>query len=426
MAYVALSAAWGCYRPTAKDGAPCSSVGECPSGQRCDRAVEPPICTIADARPIDAPPDAPPTCADATDCDAALPVCDLGLLQCRGCIGDAECGTDVCLEYDGTCHNASNSLFITPAGTGNTCSRATPCTFPVALGQLANNQRVIVVGDGIYTSQLNIPAGFTANSLTLSGIDRDPAGAVVTPSNLAPALFVESSPKDVIVEGITFDGPARGVDSRGLLTLSRVAVTMNAQGGIIGSGTGTLQILDSTISANAGRGIDVNGSTVVVRRTVISGNSDGGIELKNSGFTIESCFITNNGVVGNGFGGVRLQDPSLSPRTFEFNTVVDNLAQSEAGVQCSTALTLDSSILVDAIGASCAATYSLFPLGAPAGIGNIAGDPSFIAPTAFNYHIGPSSIAREVANPAAVNIGDIDGEPRPLGGGRDIGADEVP
>jgi hypothetical protein len=389
-------------------------------------AVEPPTCTIADARPIDAPPDAPPTCAGPADCNAGLPVCDLDLLQCRACIADSECGTDLCIEHAGTCHNASNALFIAPSGAGTSCTRAAPCTVSTAIGQVANNKRVIVVGDGVYNVQFNIPSGFGANSLTLSGTDRDPAGAIVTPLSLSPALLLNSSPNEVIVEGITFDGPSRGVDSRGILTLSRVAISGNTNDGIIGSGTGTLQVLDSTITGNGGRGMDVNGPTVVVRRTVVSGNTNGGIELKSSGFTIESCFITNTGAAGNGFGAVRLVDPSLSPRIFEFNTVVDNLAQSEAGVQCNTALTLDSSILVDPVGANCAATYSLFPLGAPAGIGNIAGDPSFVAPTTFDYHIGPSSIAREVANPAAVNTGDIDGEHRPLGAGRDIGADEVP
>ena len=60
----------------------------------------------------------------------------------------------------------------------------------------------------------------------------------------------------------------------------------------------------------------------------------------------------------------------------------------------------------------------------PDGSGNLMGDPAFVA--AGDFHIGPTSAARDAANPAATSLRDIDGEPRPLGAGRDIGADEIP
>jgi uncharacterized repeat protein (TIGR01451 family) len=51
------------------------------------------------------------------------------------------------------------------------------------------------------------------------------------------------------------------------------------------------------------------------------------------------------------------------------------------------------------------------------------GTPAFLSPNSRDYHIGPSSAAIN----AGVNTGvteDIDGNPRPLGSGYDIGADE--
>jgi len=56
---------------------------------------------------------------------------------------------------------------------------------------------------------------------------------------------------------------------------------------------------------------------------------------------------------------------------------------------------------------------------------NIWGDPAFADPDDGDYHIGPGSAAID----AGVNAGvatDIDGDPRPVGMGYDIGADEAP
>lgn len=54
---------------------------------------------------------------------------------------------------------------------------------------------------------------------------------------------------------------------------------------------------------------------------------------------------------------------------------------------------------------------------------NVWGDPRFLDPAGGNYHIGPGSAAINVGVNAGVTA-DIDGDPRPLGAGYDIGADE--
>jgi predicted outer membrane repeat protein len=55
---------------------------------------------------------------------------------------------------------------------------------------------------------------------------------------------------------------------------------------------------------------------------------------------------------------------------------------------------------------------------------NFSGDPKFVNPSAQNYHISPSSAAIDQGINAGI-ITDIDGEPRPMGSGYDIGADEI-
>jgi hypothetical protein len=55
---------------------------------------------------------------------------------------------------------------------------------------------------------------------------------------------------------------------------------------------------------------------------------------------------------------------------------------------------------------------------------NVWGDPAFVDPDSGDYHIGPGSAAIDAGVDAGVVV-DMDGEPRPVGCGYDIGADEV-
>ena len=57
------------------------------------------------------------------------------------------------------------------------------------------------------------------------------------------------------------------------------------------------------------------------------------------------------------------------------------------------------------------------------GTNPVYGDPAFLAPDGGNYHIRADSAARNAGVDAAVTT-DIDGDPRPVGAGYDIGADE--
>lgn len=57
------------------------------------------------------------------------------------------------------------------------------------------------------------------------------------------------------------------------------------------------------------------------------------------------------------------------------------------------------------------------------GTHNVWGDPAFVDPLAWDYHIGPTSSARDAGLPSGVGR-DVDGDPRPMGSAYDLGADE--
>jgi uncharacterized repeat protein (TIGR01451 family) len=56
---------------------------------------------------------------------------------------------------------------------------------------------------------------------------------------------------------------------------------------------------------------------------------------------------------------------------------------------------------------------------------NVWGNPAFMNPGAGDFHIGPGSVAVDTGVNAGVST-DMDGDPRPMGAGYDIGADELP
>jgi hypothetical protein len=58
------------------------------------------------------------------------------------------------------------------------------------------------------------------------------------------------------------------------------------------------------------------------------------------------------------------------------------------------------------------------------GTHNYWGNPNFVNPEAGDYHIGPGSAAIDRGVDAGVTV-DIDGDPRPIGAGYDLGADEL-
>jgi hypothetical protein len=59
------------------------------------------------------------------------------------------------------------------------------------------------------------------------------------------------------------------------------------------------------------------------------------------------------------------------------------------------------------------------------GTNPVYGDPRFLNPAGGNYNLGPGSAAIDTGVTEPTITKDIDGDPRPIGAGYDIGADEA-
>ncbi len=154
--------------------------------------------------------------------------------------------------------------------------------------------------------------------------------------------------------------------------------------------------LDNNVIADnqAGSGICVDESTVVLRHTTLTPNidcDDSGVYVGNNGSTV---WLTNTILVSHTVG--------ISVTAGNTVTLQATLWGTDTWANTS-----------DWGGAGVINTGTI----------NLWGDPAFVDPDAGDYHIGFSSAARDAGVDAGVNS-DIDGESRPSGAGFDMGADE--
>jgi len=352
------------------------------------------------------------TSSEASACSGTSPYCGSGD-TCRACEVHSECLSDVCLP-DGSCGTDTNVAYVDQAGTDNAmCTEAMRCT-KIASALVTGRPYVKVTGT------ITEPVSLTNKNITFLA---DP-GAKLTESTNGIVLEVKGTSQVQVRDLTISDGLAAGIGvsmppgNTATLTLRQVKLTNNSGGGIVASG-GTLNVTRSTISGNAG----------------------GGFSLSSTQFTITNNFIAGNGGPSptNTIGGINLAIVSASPHQLEFNTITANAGgmSVNSGVNCGTVtvpVNLANNIiygnLVSGSGkqlggsVSCTASYSDIGPDITAGTGNINADPLFVNAGQSNYHLQAASPAKDSADPAATLNVDFDGDTRPQGPARDMGADE--
>lgn len=315
------------------------------------------------------------------------------------CVGHADCQSGACLS-DGSCADPAQIAWVAAGGTNNaTCARLAPCdTVKAALATVKPYVRLTTA----LAEDVVIDRGVT--------IFGDPGSQV---RQLAGTAVVE-------------------IQSTADVAIYDVAIRCTTAIGISQLATSTLTVERCKIDGCA-PGIAYTGP-LSVSRSIIENNPGGGISIFSGSplVSITNSFIVHNGSTTAAFGAVSLGTPPAGSR-FEFNTVVDNAADSggaaAGGVSCASGLELRHDIIArNALGAdvndaianvagACGSTQSyvsadLVPL-------------KFVAPDAGlpDYHLtaGSSAIDRPITTSVAV---DFDGDPRPIGMGYDIGADE--
>jgi hypothetical protein len=180
-------------------------------------------------------------------------------------------------------------------------------------------------------------------------------------------------------------------------------------------------------------------SDLVLMRSLVAGNANAGLLVSGATYDIENNVIVKNGGP-NGTSAVRfstLPGNTVGNHVFAFNTVSQNSGQfgTVSGVVCDQSvgipLAMNSNIVVNnagpaqVSGSACTWTYSDIAPGPVAGTGNLSSDPLLVDPAHNNFHLQLASPAKDAADPAATLAVDFDGDARPQGARRDMGADEI-
>lgn len=387
----------------------------------------------------------PRACTKDLDCIAPMAVCDLGASMtcvqctssepgactaatpacvnnaCQKCTAHAQCPmSNVCLP-DGSCADSAQVAYVASGGSGIACTQTNPCG---------------TLDDGVKAGRpyVKIAAGTVADSktTTIDGkavtILADP-GAKLSRANGGVILQIQNDGTDVKIFDLEITG---GIGP----TNSAISIP--------NGGAPRLTLTHVTVDGNPGIGISAAAGTLTMSRSIVSQNIGGGISISGAQFDITNCFIFENGGISSGIGGMDISQilTSTGIHRLDFNTITSNGANINipvnTGVNCSTIgtpLIFGSNIIygnaVDGGGqqlggsSMCSATYSDVGPGPAPGATNINMAPMFLDAAHSNFHLMGNSPAKDAADPAATLAEDFDGDTRPQGPRRDMGADEV-
>jgi hypothetical protein len=383
----------------------------CTDSSQCSKFTDTDVCDTATGGCVE--------CVTASDCAAAAPVCDAN--ACRACKLDSECASGACGD-DGACVAESAIVYLDPGGADiGTCTRSTPCkTVNFAVSNTSPTRDHVVLGPGLYVGETYFgEASTSATQVFIHG-----GGATLThPEGNDGSLFNASM--QVTIRDVQLQSPsgtALAVRSTAQSRVERVRILPGSRGMSVGGplsvkdvliedavafgilmGVDTMLTMDRVVIKGGGKGITAGGYGPIVQisNLLVYGTKDLALDLAYvNGGMITSSTIANSGT-----------DAGTGPRA----------------VSCSSNVTLRSSI-VWAPG-----TTARFPVEGCNLVSVIAGptsvpgaansDPKFVDAAAGDFHIGPSSPARDVVDTGPAT--DFEGDARPQGARFDIGADEA-
>jgi hypothetical protein len=348
------------------------------------------------------------TTTQAAACTGSSPVCSNDD-HCRGCALHAECLVSNVCRPDGACESAVDVAYASSTqGTDNA-----PCTMTMPCRTIS---RALAIGRAVVKLQGNFDESVTINNQSVM-ILADP-GTTLTRTGGGTIVSIQGS-SSVTIRDLTIAG------------------TSTTTGVSVMSGAPVVMLDHVAMSGHGGSAIDVTGGMLRLSRSVLSNNSGGGISLSMAQFDIENNFIVKNGSTQSSVGGILFDRIAPGQTILAFNTIVANQIQSfeAAGITCIGSgqnVTFSNNLIYNnaaagggpqVIGNNCLWTYSdIGPDGLVSGQGNLNVDPQFV--DASNVHLRAGSPVIDKADPSATLGVDIDGDIRPQGNVRDIGADE--
>ncbi|HSA23113.1 MAG TPA: hypothetical protein P5076_16770, partial [Myxococcota bacterium] len=283
----------------------------------------------------------PAYCATAEDCaDPGLPVCDAATHACvPGADGEeagpdgggGEDGQDARDAGDGQDEASSEEQADEGAdaarvgwfvdaqacpGSGVGTEADPFCTIQEALDAASPGQTIWIAA-GTYAESLSL-----SEDISLIG-----APGVLLNGSSCPILAVMGGAR-VSLRSLTLTSSGSG--SNGLLQ-------------VVGSAALTAQELH--LGPSSCVGLRCSQASCALDRSVVQGNSAGGLDLGQSLYDVTNTFVTDNGPTGQ-IGAARLDQPVAGSR-FAFNTLAFNQTQgmNGAGLTCQTTAVADSCVL---------------------------------------------------------------------------------
>lgn len=376
----------------------------------CAAHMSDPDCVAADAMMIDGGP-----CAVDMDCQQPLPVCDTVAGKCVMCTPaknvchnptpvcdmtdmcvPMECASNVVLP-DGTCVDEARVIYVQPGAGDTQCTQTDPCSLTAGLQHLSPRD-IIHLGDGSY------PGPHTFDT-SMSGVTAIIFGLKATLSGGTPVVTIPTGSK-VDLDYVTIASGNGGVSCAAGATL-----------GVHGASIRNNQMDYGVTSACA---LTMDAASLFV-------NSSGGLHVTGGTFDIHNSALFNNGN-----GNLRSSPVLLDGGTgsFSFNTVTHNVTKSgggppASGVECNVGIPAPGNIVVGNTGNNQTAGNCSFSGSRTTGTGADVMWVVFPPATAADLHLTQASPAHNVAGLDCSTVPtDIDGEPRPMGGLCDQGADE--
>lgn len=357
------------------------------------------------------------------DCTSAKPFCDNG--SCRTCRAHEECASGVC-QSNGTCAEPSAIAYVDTSGSPSAeCTQASPCSTINRALVVTPVRPFVVINSGTYSGTSTLT--FQTRSL----IGRGSTQPVITRSTPGPifsfGISTDVAFENLQVSGATTSGTDYGIaiecDAHGgsaTIKMRRMTISQNDTG--ISLPACAFELRESIIKDNAGGSLFTQDMPGTIDRCIVSGNG-AGLGLDGGVYTVTNNFITRNR--GN---GIEIFSTSPSNR-IEFNTIADN--QNPApntnayGISCGiqgTTGSFPNNVIVrnkqQVFGANCTYPSSII---SDANISNVAFKSADVAP--YDYHLTAGSVAIDAATISTLSY-DFDGQARPSGNGRDVGADE--